>query len=87
MTRLALGAKWGAWKDAPDAPSAASCSETAGKAISCLGVSSISARQDDAEDEAADAALDAAANALAVRIADARWKQVVRSLQPTDAGD
>jgi anti-anti-sigma regulatory factor/DNA-directed RNA polymerase subunit RPC12/RpoP len=60
-----------------DAPAAASCSETAGKAISCVGVSAISARQDDAEDEAADAALDAAANALAVRIADARWKQVV----------
>ncbi|HSS01182.1 MAG TPA: hypothetical protein VLM79_29190 [Kofleriaceae bacterium] len=60
-----------------ETPSVASCSETAGKAISCVGVSSISARQDDAEDEAADAALDAAANALAVRIADARWKQVV----------
>ena len=43
-----------------------------GKALSCVGVSSISARQDDAEDEAADAAFDAVANALAVRIADAR---------------
>jgi hypothetical protein len=40
-------------------------------------VSSISARQDDADDEAADAAFDAVAGALAVRIADARWKQAV----------
>jgi hypothetical protein len=39
-----------------------------------VGVSSISARQDDAEDEAADAALDAVANALAVRIANPQWK-------------
>jgi anti-anti-sigma regulatory factor len=60
-----------------DAPAAASCSDTGGKAISCVAVSSISPRQDDAEDEAADAALDALANALAVRISDARWKQVV----------
>jgi hypothetical protein len=37
----------------------------------------MAARQDDAEDEAADAAFDAVANALAVRIADARWKQAV----------
>jgi anti-anti-sigma regulatory factor len=59
-----------------DAPAAATCSE-AGKAIACVGVSSVSARQDDAEDEAADAAFDAVANALAVRIADARWKQAV----------
>jgi anti-anti-sigma regulatory factor len=46
-------------------------------ALSCVGVSTVSARQDDAEDEAADAALDAVANALAVRITDARWKQAV----------
>jgi anti-anti-sigma regulatory factor/DNA-directed RNA polymerase subunit RPC12/RpoP len=62
---------------ASDTPSAATCQETAGKAVSCVGVSSISARQDDAEEEAADAAFDALASALAVRIADARWKQVV----------
>jgi len=60
-----------------DAPAAASCSDTAGKAISCVAVSSISPRQDDAEDEAAEAALDALANALAVRISDAQWKHVV----------
>jgi anti-anti-sigma regulatory factor/DNA-directed RNA polymerase subunit RPC12/RpoP len=65
-----------AWITA-DAPAAATCTEIAGKALSCVGVSSVSARQDDAEDEAADAAFDAAANALAVRITDARWKQAV----------
>jgi anti-anti-sigma regulatory factor/DNA-directed RNA polymerase subunit RPC12/RpoP len=62
---------------ASDTPATAACSETAGKAISCVGVSSLSARQDDAEEEAADAAFDAVAAALAVRIADARWKQAV----------
>jgi anti-anti-sigma regulatory factor len=64
-----------------DAPAAATCNEAGGPAgrqtISCVGVSSVSARRDDAEDEAADAALDAVANALAVRIADGRWKQAV----------
>jgi anti-anti-sigma regulatory factor/DNA-directed RNA polymerase subunit RPC12/RpoP len=60
-----------------DAPAAATCSELAGKALSCVGVSSIAARQDDAEDEAADAAFDAAANALAVRIGNPKWKLAV----------
>jgi anti-anti-sigma regulatory factor len=59
-----------------DAPAAATCTEQ-GKALSCVGVSSVSARQDDAEDEAADAAFDAAANALAVRIANPKWKLAV----------
>ena len=58
-------------------PAAATCNEAGGKTISCVGVSSDSARQDDAEDEAADAALDAVANALAVRITDAKWKLAV----------
>ena len=61
---------------AGDVPAAATCSEV-GKALSCVGVSSISPRQDDAEDEAADAAFDAAANAIAVRIANPRWKLAV----------
>jgi anti-anti-sigma regulatory factor/DNA-directed RNA polymerase subunit RPC12/RpoP len=62
---------------ASDAPAAATCTEAAGKALSCVGVSSVSARQDDAEDEAADAALDAVASALAIRITDARWQHAV----------
>lgn len=59
---------------ASDTQGTAACTDTADKGLSCVGVSSISARQDDAEDEAADAALDAVANALAVRIADPAWK-------------
>jgi anti-anti-sigma regulatory factor len=61
---------------ASDTPASASCADS-GKGISCVGVSALVARQDDAEDEAADAALDAVANAVAVRIADAKWKQSV----------
>jgi len=57
-----------------DTQGTATCTDTADKGLSCVGVSSASARQDDAEDEAADAALDAVANALAVRIADEPWK-------------
>ncbi len=60
-----------------DAPNSVTCTETAAKGISCVGVSSMSSRQDDAEDEAFDAALDAAANAIAVRIDDAVWKRAV----------
>jgi len=65
---------------AADVPAAATCSEAPGKAISCVGVSSVAARQDDAEDEAADAAFDAAANALAVRIGNAKWKLAVPAI-------
>ena len=57
-----------------DTQGTAGCIDTADKGLSCVGVSSISARQDDAEDEAADAALDAVANALAVRITSEDWK-------------
>ncbi|MFN0253369.1 MAG: hypothetical protein ACKV2T_41245 [Kofleriaceae bacterium] len=60
-----------------DSPNSVSCTETVAKGISCVGVSSMSSRQDDAEDEAFDAALDAAANAIAVRIDDATWKRAV----------
>jgi len=60
-----------------DVPAAATCSDAPGKGIACVGVSSISARLDDADEEAADAALDAVANALALRIADPAWKRAV----------
>jgi hypothetical protein len=63
-----------------DVPAAAGCNELAGKLLSCVGASSISSRQDDAEDESADAAFDALANAIAVRIADAGWKSSVLPL-------
>jgi DNA-directed RNA polymerase subunit RPC12/RpoP/anti-anti-sigma regulatory factor len=60
-----------------DAPAGALCSEAPGQAIACLGVSSLSARLDDAEEEAGDAALDAVAAALAVRITDSTWRRAV----------
>jgi len=59
---------------ASDTQGTATCVDTADKGLSCVGVSSLSARRDDAEDEAADAALDAVSNALAVRISDERWR-------------
>ena len=62
---------------AGDTPATAICTDTLGKGLACFGVSSLVARQDDAEDEAADAALDAVANAVAVRIADPEWNQAV----------
>jgi anti-anti-sigma regulatory factor len=57
-----------------DSQGTAICTDAPDKGLSCVGVSSVSARQDDAEDEAADAALDAVANALAVRITADTWK-------------
>ncbi|MDB4962698.1 MAG: hypothetical protein JWP01_2697 [Myxococcales bacterium] len=57
-----------------DLQGTASCTDIPDKGLSCVGVSSVSARQDDANDEAADAAFDAVANALAVRIGSDPWK-------------
>ncbi len=62
---------------AADLPGGAACTDTPGKGVSCVGVSSPSARRDDAEAEAADAAYEAAANAIAVRIADPAWQRAV----------
>ena len=63
-----------------DAPGTAACTDTPDKGISCVGISTLSARQDDADDESADAAYDALANAIAVRIADATWKASVPAI-------
>lgn len=65
-----------AWITA-DAPGSAACSDAPDGGLSCVGSSTLSARQDDAEDEAADAAYEALANAIAVRIADPRWQAAV----------
>ena len=65
-----------AWITA-DAPGTAMCVDGPNQSISCVGVSTLSARQDDAEDEAADAAYDALANAIALRIANPTWKSAV----------
>lgn len=56
-----------------DAPSSSSCSEAEG-GLSCLGVSSLAAVQDDAVEEARDVALDAVAEAVSQRIKTPEWK-------------
>jgi hypothetical protein len=63
-----------------DAPGTAACTDTAEKGISCVGISTLSARQDDADDESTDAAYEAVANAIAVRITDAKWKAAVPAI-------
>jgi anti-anti-sigma regulatory factor len=65
---------------AADAPGTATCSDTPDKGLSCVGVSTLSARQDDADDESTDAAYEAVANAIAVRISDAKWKAAVPAI-------
>lgn len=60
-----------------DAPSSSTCTELAGKALSCIGVSSVAARPDESDEEAAEAAFDALANAIAVRITDTKWRTAV----------
>lgn len=74
-----------AWITA-DAAGTATCTDTPDKGISCVGISTLSARQDDAEDEAADAAYDAVANAIAVRITDAKWKAAVPAIYAASRG-
>ncbi len=65
---------------ASEMPGAAACTDTADKGLSCVGIASPSARQDDAEDEAADAAYEAAANAIAGRISDPAWQAAVPAI-------
>lgn len=59
-----------------DAASSSSCSEAEG-VLSCIGVSSLSAVQDDAVEEARDVALDAVAEAVSQRIKAPEWKNAV----------
>ncbi|MBA3502743.1 MAG: hypothetical protein M4D80_26270 [Myxococcota bacterium] len=63
-----------------DAPGTAACTDTPDKGISCVGISTLSARQDDADDESTDAAYEAVANAIAVRMTDAKWKAAVPAI-------
>ncbi len=60
------------WIKAGVAPGAAYCSEDGG-GVSCVGVSTISPSQEDAEDEASDAAVEAIAFELGKRITDKEW--------------
>ncbi len=71
---------------ASDAPGTTACTDTPDHGISCVGVSTLSARQDDADDESADAAYEAVANAIAVRITDAKWKAAVPSIYAPSRG-
>ena len=74
-----------AWITA-DAPGTAACTDLPAKGISCVGISTYSARQDDSDDESADAAYDAVANAVAVRITDAKWKAAVPAIYAASRG-
>jgi anti-anti-sigma regulatory factor len=69
-----------------DAPGTAGCTDLPDKGISCVGVSTLGARQDDAEDESSDAAYEAVANAIAVRITDAKWKAAVPAIYAASRG-
>jgi anti-anti-sigma regulatory factor len=60
------------WIKPGAAPGLAYCTDVAG-GLTCVGVSSISPSQEDAEDEASDAAIEVAAYELGKRIADATW--------------
>jgi anti-anti-sigma regulatory factor len=66
-----------------DAPGGSYCNDTADKGLSCVGVSSIAASQDDADEEARDAALDAIAGGVAVKIEDPKWRQAVLTIYKT----
>ena len=68
-----------AWISDSAAPGTASCSE-AGGGLTCVGVSTISASQEDAEDEASDAAVEAAAFELGKRITDDAWRKALPPL-------
>jgi anti-anti-sigma regulatory factor len=68
-----------AWISDSATPGTAACSE-AGGGLTCVGVSTISASQEDAEDEASDAAIEAAAYELGKRIGDDAWKKAVSAM-------
>ena len=61
-----------AWITAAATPGAAYCSDDGG-GIACVGVSTLSPSQQDAEDEASDAAVEAIAFELSKRVTDKAW--------------
>ena len=65
-----------AWIRANPTPGLGYCSEDGG-ALSCVGVSTVSASQEDAEDEASDAAIESIAFELGKRITDKQWLATV----------
>lgn len=67
------------WITAAATPGAAYCSDD-GAGLACVGVSTLSPSQEDAEDEAGDAAVEAIAYELGKRISDKAWQSVVPAL-------
>lgn len=67
------------WITAVAAPGAAYCSDDGG-GLRCVGVSTLSPSQEDAEDEASDAAIEAIAFELGKRITDAPWIASVQGM-------
>lgn len=65
-----------AWIKPNVAPGIAYCGEDGG-ALSCVGVSTVSPSQEDAEDEASDAAVESIAFELGKRITDKQWLATV----------
>jgi anti-anti-sigma regulatory factor len=65
-----------AWIKPNVAPGVAYCGEDGG-ALSCVGVSTVSPSQEDAEDEASDAAIESIAFELGKRITDKQWLATV----------
>lgn len=63
-----------------DARFSAYCNNLPGEAMSCVGVSSYAATEEDAREEAKDAALEAMANAIGLRITDRDWQVNVASV-------
>src|SRR5207248_8367154 len=70
------GAARPTWIKDGSAPGIAYCNE-AGGGLTCIGVSTISPSQEDAEDEASDAAVEAIAYELGKRMPDKAWQAAV----------
>ena len=71
-----------AWITSSATPGAAYCSDDGG-GIACVGVSTLSPSQEDAEDEASDAAVEAIAFELSKRITDKAWRSSVPAMFAT----
>jgi len=67
------------WITTAATPGAAYCADDGG-GISCVGVSTLSPSQEDAEDEASDAAVEAIAFELGTRVTDKAWQAVIPAM-------
>jgi anti-anti-sigma regulatory factor len=71
-----------AWIKPNTAPGMAYCSEDGG-GLTCVGVSTVSPSQEDAEDEAADAAIESIAFELGKRITEPEWLKTIPPIYMT----